>query len=592
MGRPPKEKCNYEEQFKLLYKEKGYTGNAELLKRMYTNYYEGKPGVDPVRQKWVNSNEPDFGKKIKGKRSFSESDIKAIERAVGKCWVDIVEPLPEKREEQQKKFEERGLRYAAYLDEEKYYQDLEDSIEADGYGAVLQNLDEYGKTIVDYIIENKAENGLRFLIDKRHIVCDRLLQFHGIYHTEEHSEKLWDMILSIDDSELFLKALGEYNLFEVSPYRGEEWEKFLGKMLETKNIFEALFRKRTSPESGLEYMTALLFDALRCSLSKNKRVIARKIISAYTKFIEDQTAAFQNEISRKSNNNFCIATKSHAQSEIYCNEKLIMYAWDVSGLLKNAGGFKEQIELLQIPNIINRLKVKNLSAMEYGDSFVKDGIYYIKKEFDLSLEALRYLTKEKGCKFLPTYIGEESGVTKIYAYRSDWRGVEFSELGEMLGEIHFLSQEKLGADRVYMYSMGFTNGFGRMLFGESKVITNWKTCDIGTPIHDIVTAFLNCEDAHGYYEKVYRRFIEEKDKSYQELSQFLNAYPDKRIIENFGDKFNEELDRMLKNEIQSAQGKNTETIEKLYMAKSFAEIYRDKLNLTTNQSCEGEDDKK
>ena len=159
----------------------------------------------------------------------------------------------------------------------------------------------------------------------------------------------------------------------------------------------------------------------------------------------------------------------------------------------------------------------------------------------------------------------------------------------MLGEIHLLSQEKLGADRVYMYSIGFANGFGRMLSGGTQVITSWKTCDIGTPILDIVTAFLNFD---GCYGKVYRRFIEDKDKSYQELSQFLNVYPDKRIIENFGDKFNEELDRMLKNEIQSAQGKNTETIEKLYMAKSFAEIYRDKLNLKTNQSCEGEDDKK
>ena len=72
----------------------------------------------------------------------------------------------------------------------------------------------------------------------------------------------------------------------------------------------------------------------------------------------------------------------------------------------------------------------------------------------------------------------------------------------------------------------------------------------------------------------------------------MDAYLEENTLENFGDKFNEELDRMLKNEIQSSQGKNTETIENLYMAKSFAEIYRDKLNLETNQSCEGEDDKK
>ena len=327
-------------------------------------------------------------------------------------------------------------------------------------------------------------------------------------------------------------------------------------------------------------------------MKENKQFIAQRIISAYTKFIEDQTAAFQNEINQESNDKLMAHHYGHStQIEIMHGESLVMHVWDFSKLSKKHVGFEDQIEPLQISNIINRLEVKNLSAMKHGDSFVKDGIYYIKKEFDLSLEALRYLTEEKGCKFLPTYIGEESGVTKIYAYKSDWHGVEFSELGEILGEIHLLSQEKLGADRVYMYSRGFANGFGCMLLEGTKVITNWKTCDIGTPILDIVTAFLNCEDARGCFEKVYRRFIEEKDKSYQEVSQFLNEYPDKRIIENFGDKFNEELDRMLKNEIQGAQGKNTETIEKLYMAKSFAEIYRNDLNLITRQDYEAEGDK-
>jgi hypothetical protein len=60
------------------------------------------------------------------------------------------------------------------------------------------------------------------------------------------------------------------------------------------------------------------------------------------------------------------------------------------------------------------------------------------------------------------------------------------------------------------------------------------------------------------------------------------------VIENFGDKFNDELDEMLRNVILGTQEKRTEAIEKLYMAKSFAEIYRDDLNRITMRKCEVE----
>ena len=600
MGRPQKEKNNYEKRFEQLRKEKRIDGNAGLLRKMYRDYYKGKLDVNTDINAWVTSQAPDFGKKIKGERSFTEMDKKAIERAFDMSWVDIVEPLPEKPEKnKEKKFKNRGLEYAAHIDDEWYYQELDDIKVIDGYNSVLLNYDEYGKTIIDYVIENKAEKGLKFLIDKGYLRCDGFLKFDGkIYRVEECSEKLWDWIISIDDSQIFLKALGEHNLFKFSFYREDEGEKFLEKIIGTKKILESLCKEREHLESKSKYMPSLLFEALKFSLKKNEQIIAQRIISAYTKFIENQIAAVRNESNQEKNSTFSVCNDHSVQSKIYDGNSLIMYAWNFSKLQEEVRGFKDQIEQLKIENVTKRLEVKNLSAMEYGDSFVKDGIYYIKRKPDVSLEALKYLTKEKGCKFLPTYIGEENGVTKVCAYRSDWHSVKFSELGEMLGEIHSLSQEKLGADRVYMYSrgfihsMGFANGFGRMLSDGTKVIINWEICDIGTPIVDIIIAFLNyCKYAYSYYEESYRCFIEEKVKSYEELSVFLNAYPDKRIIENFGEKFNEELDKMLKDAIQGTQGKNDKEIEKLFIAKSFAEIYRNDLNLITKQGCDVEGDK-
>ena len=76
--------------------------------------------------------------------------------------------------------------------------------------------------------------------------------------------------------------------------------------------------------------------------------------------------------------------------------------------------------------------------------------------------------------------------------------------------------------------------------------------------------------------------IEIKGKSYQAVSQFLNSYPNKKVIENFGDQFNAELDKML---MEANQRKDNKNIAKLYLAKIFAEIHRQDLNHITNYNC-------
>ena len=585
MGRNSKEKNNYEKQFDLLYTKKEISGNADLLRKMYRKYYKNKLENDDEEQVWIDSQLSDFRKKIKGQgRTFTESDIMAIERALDMSWVDIVDPLPESQKKKIEKFEASGLRYTAYMDRD--YQELADSYDINEYNPVLCNYDEYGKTIVDYIIEYKSRHGLNFLIDKGYIGCNGFLEFHGsIYGTEDHSDQLWDWIIAMDDAELFLKALGEKNLFDVSFSNAEKKDDFLEKIFNHERLWESLCKERIYHDNNeWKYMPGLLFELLKYSLNKNKQNETKKIISAYRNFIEDQRLAFQNKISQENNKNFKIENLHATQRKIYYDESLVMILWDFSALTNKYDSFEDQIEYCQIQNIINRLKVKKISAMEYGDSFIQDGIYHIKKKPDVSLEALKYLTAEKGCKFLPTYIGEESGVTKISTCKTDWRGVDADELGKILGEIHALSQEKLGSGQVYMYSCGFTNGFGYTLDKKTKVITNWHICHIGTPIRDIVTAFLNCGYLHEYFETThsFMNSIEIKGKSYQAVSQFLNSYPNKKVIENFGDQFNAELDKML---MEANQRKDNKNIAKLHLAKIFAEIYRQDLNHITNYNC-------
>lgn len=402
-----------------------------------------------------------------------------------------------------------------------------------------------------------------------------------------HSKELLKWIFDIDDPNLFLKAIGENNLFNSEIYRREESDEFFEAIVGTNRIFEALCDERTYPEKELKYMPTLLFEILKYSLHKNDNVKAQRIISAYTKFLEDQIEAFRNETNIESNQKFGAQGINQVQTGIYYGKSLVMLAWNFGELDEKYDGFDDQIEYLKISNIIERLLVKNLSAMQYGDSFVKDGIYYVKMKPDLSLEALKYLTKEKGSEFLPTYIGEEEGVVKIRAYRNGISKIELKELGTMLGEIHSLSMEKMGKDKVYMYSGGFENGFGCMTYSSKKIITNWTVCEIGTPINDIVIALLNSYGCDIYNN--YAFVVRDSQKAYEELLQFLNTYPDKKVIENFGDKLNEELDKILNRVKNNVNTKDPKYIFHLHSMKGFAEIYCQNLNDITQlrNECEG-----
>ena len=142
MAGKAKEKKNCEKQFALLYKNKRISGNADLLRRMYREYYreyyKEKNCEVSEEQIWVNSKEADLRNMIIGKRPFTESHIKAIERALNMSWVDIVDPLPESKKKE-KEFEAGGLRYAAYLDKEWYYQELADCYDVENYQVALCN---------------------------------------------------------------------------------------------------------------------------------------------------------------------------------------------------------------------------------------------------------------------------------------------------------------------------------------------------------------------------------------------------------------------------------------------------------------------
>lgn len=584
-GRKPIERKNYEDAFNKLYEKMRQQrnlesfGNTELLNRMYDRYFKGLLHGQKNRTDWVKSKLPDFPDKIKGNgRGFDDEDIKAIEKATDMRWVDIVEPQAQNRKA--KEFKPRGLRYTAYLDDESEYNEW---LEASNKG-VISSYDEYDKTLLDYIVEFKSEVGLRFLIEHNGLWFDERFGVYSFYHDRKQTDAIWKWLLELDNGELFTRMIDDQKLF-FNDYYIEEFgnDDLIEKLIGTTKIFNALCQPRVYNEDNREmkYMPTVLLKILEYALENKEYTVAQMILNAYRKFVDEETERIRKTVDWDSGKTKYVECNSNRYTIVY-NGEALMHVWNFEKLQDKYNAFNDDIEYLKPQNILSRLAIKKVKAMRTGDEFNSEGVCYVKIEACEALDALKYLTAEKGCKCLPGYLGEEEGVVKLRAYESSY-DTKISLRAEMLGEIHRLSEEKLGAGRTYMYAPKMR--IGRIKESGEYVFANWKSCTVGTPMRDILHAFLNFPLLHYSYMNI-KYFTEGKERLYEDLCDFLTAYPNKENIKDFGDRLVLELDSI---ESEILRGGVTDEIERHFAAKSFAHIYRERLNaFILNASADAE----
>lgn len=583
---------NYEEAFDRLYKEHHISGNQELMYRMYDKYFRSHgEGRD-----WVDRNLSDFGKKKKGNgRTFTFEDKMAIERALGIRWVDIEDPIPESsaKKDIRREYKPDGWRYAAYLDETWYYEKLYDSKRE--RSEVSSWYDEYDKSIVDYILEYRATNGFKYLVDQGGIYINDSLEISDSLTYSKSSGEYLDWLFELDDAEMFMKMIDndsrEYSRALFSPYlrnlidiEEEVADRFFEKFINSNNIFSAVLKFegiRQEWERELAFKPGILWMALKYALEKKEKTVAQMIINSYQEFLEKQSEILSEDIALSENNPCPSLIHGGLQFLLEVDSQPMAYFWNIE-LLEHDGEFSEQLKELDANTVLDRLFAKDLAKMEEGKEFIKDGVYYIKKSDCLALEALKYLSKA-GCDAVPEYLGEKDGVTMLSAYKKNYYAYQKTSeaaVAEVLGKIHRYSKEKLGDGKVYSYANRLSLGY----CGDGKnVISNWQSCKIGTVISDITLVLLgNFTDPLNYGEYSYL-FTTYRDNTFNRLCSFLNAYPDKDAIKCFGDSLNTELESML---FEAIKENDKEQIIKLYIAKGFAESYRKELNKLTSTENE------
>ena len=147
-----------------LKKKADISTDKELLGYVYDELKKyKKQGIPKDKDAFISSMKGSFSNMVDGKRPFDEMLFLPLERVFGTSMLYLLDGRGETKEG----FEQKGIRYAAYVDKKGNY----DQLFRDD---VYCETDEYGCSLLDYIVEYRSSNGMNYLASKN------LLPIHGI----------------------------------------------------------------------------------------------------------------------------------------------------------------------------------------------------------------------------------------------------------------------------------------------------------------------------------------------------------------------------------------------------------------------------
>lgn len=197
-----------------------------------------------------------FSKMLKRERKLNAEYIIPLEKILGISISKLIEPslyyLSVDKEEVPFV---KGIKYYAYMDDmDLYINELAKLSDSNG-NPIICNNDEYGKSFIDYIVEYKAYNGMRFLIDYYNI---KLKWHHSYFQTNnklslniefKNTIQFTEMISTLNDSKLFFDIYDTYNMFISNDHYGYssslfENDEFFRIILSNETLFNSLFNKK------------------------------------------------------------------------------------------------------------------------------------------------------------------------------------------------------------------------------------------------------------------------------------------------------------------------------------------------------------
>lgn len=173
---------------------------------------------------FANREKANFSKMLKGERPLKYEYIIPLEKIFGVSLARMMDEdsykLPVEKEMVPYI---KGFRYYAYLDNKDLYEkELSTLLSKEGK-PILHEMDEFGKTFLDYVVEYKAVNGVRFLHDFYKI---KLRFWNNQFETEpkgmfwihERGVEFCRMVANMGDLKLFNDIYDSYYMFASNGY--------------------------------------------------------------------------------------------------------------------------------------------------------------------------------------------------------------------------------------------------------------------------------------------------------------------------------------------------------------------------------------
>ena len=205
-----------------------------------------------------------FSKMLKGERPLKYEFIIPLEKIFGVSLARLLDENAFKMPVEKDNVPyNKGFRYYAYLDDPKLYKEEFDLLLAKDGTPIISQTDEFGKTFLDYVVEYRAVNGVRYLHDEYGI---KLKWYYNNFDFNKSKGVTWinfdnalefaRLVAGMDDADLFNDIYDSYNMFFTNGHYGGNNSIFynadyLEILLDHDHLFNSIFEtKRYQRELG------------------------------------------------------------------------------------------------------------------------------------------------------------------------------------------------------------------------------------------------------------------------------------------------------------------------------------------------------
>ena len=195
-----------------------------------------------------------FSKMLKGERQLKYEFIIPLEKIFGVSLARLLDENSFKLpvEKDNVPFN-KGFRYYAYLDDAKLYKEEFDLLLTKDEKSIISETDEFGRTFLDYVVEYRAVNGVRYLHDEYGI---KLKWYYNNFDLNKNKGITWinfdnavefaRLVASMDDPDLFNDIYDSYNMFFTNGHYGGNDSIFyntdyLEILLDHDHLFNSIF---------------------------------------------------------------------------------------------------------------------------------------------------------------------------------------------------------------------------------------------------------------------------------------------------------------------------------------------------------------